>query len=40
MKTALILVALFGLYALAGSIEYETELEIAQARTTQIATNE
>ena len=39
MKTALILVALFGLYALAGSIEYETEQQIAAARTTQIAGN-
>lgn len=39
MKTALILAALFGLYVMAGSIEYETEQQIAQARSTQIAGN-
>lgn len=39
MKTALILIAILGLYGLASSIEYQTELEIAQARTTQIASN-
>ena len=39
MKTALILVAIFAMYGLASSIEYETELAIAQARTTQIAGN-
>lgn len=37
MKTALILAALLGMYALAGSIEYDTEQQIAQARTTQLA---
>lgn len=40
MKTALILVALLGLYVMAGTLEYQTELEIARARTTQIAANE
>ena len=33
MKTAAILAAIFALYAIAGTIEHATELEIAAART-------
>lgn len=36
MKTAAILAAILALYAIAGSIEYDTELELAAARTAAV----
>lgn len=38
MKTAALLALIMALYTLAGTLEYATEVEIAQARTTQLAT--